>query len=296
MIRLMIRLDARLRCAFDMLKGARSVADIGCDHGKLSAALLLDGGCQRVIAGDISPDCLNKTREIITRYGLQDRAEVRLGSGLTILTPGECDAAAILGMGGELMIELLEASPEVASSLNRLVLQPMSGIEELRQWLYESSYHVIEDRLVAIGHRWYQLLSVHKGDIPGLSPRLLAGGVSFLRGSGQAPQTLLRGAANEAPLAAPPGRGDSGGGPALPGSRTTGTDHKGDKPMELAKFCACMDQIAPRPLALDFDNVGLLVEPDHAVIKKVLIALDCTTVTAREATPPTPTWTRRRAA
>ena len=158
----MIRLDARLRCAFDMLKGTKSVADIGCDHGKLSAALLLDGGCQRVIAGDISPDCLNKTREIITRYGLQDRAEVRLGSGLSILTPGECDAAAVLGMGGELMIELLEASPEVASSLNRLVLQPMSGIEELRQWLYKSSYHVIEDRLVAVGHRWYQLLSISK--------------------------------------------------------------------------------------------------------------------------------------
>ena len=53
--------------------------------------------------------------------------------------------------------------------------------------------------------------------------------------------------------------------------------------MELAKFCACMDQIAPRPLALDFDNVGLLVEPDHSEISKVLIALDCTTVTAREA-------------
>ena len=53
--------------------------------------------------------------------------------------------------------------------------------------------------------------------------------------------------------------------------------------MELAKFCACMEEIAPRPLALDFDNVGLLVEPDHAEIRKVLIALDCTTVTAREA-------------
>ena len=53
--------------------------------------------------------------------------------------------------------------------------------------------------------------------------------------------------------------------------------------MELANFCACMEEIAPRPLALDFDNVGLLVEPDHAEIRKVLIALDCTTVTAREA-------------
>ena len=53
--------------------------------------------------------------------------------------------------------------------------------------------------------------------------------------------------------------------------------------MELATFCACMERIAPRELALDFDNVGLLVEPDHAEIKKVLLALDCTTVTAQEA-------------
>ena len=84
----MIRLDERLRCALHMLQGAKTVADIGCDHGKLTAALLLDGGCERVIAGDISPDCLNKTWEIIERYGLQERAETRLGSGLAVLSPG----------------------------------------------------------------------------------------------------------------------------------------------------------------------------------------------------------------
>ena len=53
--------------------------------------------------------------------------------------------------------------------------------------------------------------------------------------------------------------------------------------MELRAFCACMERIAPRALALDFDNVGLLVEPDHTEIKRVLLALDCTTVTAQEA-------------
>ncbi len=53
--------------------------------------------------------------------------------------------------------------------------------------------------------------------------------------------------------------------------------------MELKEFCACMERISPRALALDFDNVGLLVEPDHTEIKKVLLALDCTTTTAREA-------------
>ena len=53
--------------------------------------------------------------------------------------------------------------------------------------------------------------------------------------------------------------------------------------MELKAFCACMESIAPRALALDFDNVGLLIEPDHAEIRKVLLALDCTAVTAQEA-------------
>ena len=159
----MIRLDARLRCAFDMLRGAAAVADIGCDHGKLSAALLLDGGCSRVIAGDVSPDCLQKTRRIIDRFGLQERAETRLGSGLSILSPGECDAAAILGMGGELIVELLEASPAVSEQMDRLVLQPMSGIEELRQWMFENGYHVKADRLVSVGKRWYQLICVAKG-------------------------------------------------------------------------------------------------------------------------------------
>ena len=162
----MIRLDARLRCAFDLLQGARVAADIGCDHGKLTVALLLDGGCDRVVAGDISPDCLDKTRRLVEQYGLQDQAVVRLGSGLAVLSPDECDAAAILGMGGELMIELLEASREVAERLENLVLQPMSGVEELRSWLYEHSYHVRADRLVAVGARRYQVLSVQKADRP----------------------------------------------------------------------------------------------------------------------------------
>ncbi len=161
-----IRLDERLRCAFELLQGAKRVADIGCDHGKLSAALLLDGRCERVIAGDISADCLDKTRRLLERYDLRDRAEARLGSGLSVISPGECDGAAILGMGGELIAELLQASVTVAERMERLVLQPMSGVEELRQWLYETGYHVLADRLVTVGSRWYQLMSVRKGSVP----------------------------------------------------------------------------------------------------------------------------------
>ena len=46
--------------------------------------------------------------------------------------------------------------------MDRLVLQPMSGIEELRQWLYENCFRVLADRLVSSGQRTYQVLCVRQ--------------------------------------------------------------------------------------------------------------------------------------
>jgi dinuclear metal center YbgI/SA1388 family protein len=53
--------------------------------------------------------------------------------------------------------------------------------------------------------------------------------------------------------------------------------------MRLNEFVATMERIAPRELALDFDNPGLLVEPDHDEIRQILVALDCTKAVAEEA-------------
>ena len=53
--------------------------------------------------------------------------------------------------------------------------------------------------------------------------------------------------------------------------------------MKMHEFAAAMERIAPRELAAEFDNPGLLVEPDHDEIKRVLVALDCTKAVAEEA-------------
>ncbi len=53
--------------------------------------------------------------------------------------------------------------------------------------------------------------------------------------------------------------------------------------MKLKAFLAKMESIAPASLALDFDNVGLLIGPDHDEIKKVLVALDLNVHVAKEA-------------
>ena len=53
--------------------------------------------------------------------------------------------------------------------------------------------------------------------------------------------------------------------------------------MKLTDFIAAMDNLAPRELALGFDNVGLLIGTERRDINKVLVALDCTTDVADEA-------------
>lgn len=53
--------------------------------------------------------------------------------------------------------------------------------------------------------------------------------------------------------------------------------------MNLQDFCALMERVAPSSLACEWDNVGLLIAPDHTELHKVLVALDCSVSVANEA-------------
>ncbi|MEI3222893.1 MAG: tRNA (adenine(22)-N(1))-methyltransferase TrmK [Gemmiger sp.] len=76
------RLDARLAAAYDFVRPGHAAADIGCDHGKLSAALAGSGRCPLVLACDLRPGPLEKARVTCAPYG--DKVQCRLGSGLSV--------------------------------------------------------------------------------------------------------------------------------------------------------------------------------------------------------------------
>ena len=149
----------RLDCAIELLSGARVVADVGCDHGRLCCALIQQNRVSRCIAIDISEPSLSKARRLIRQIGLSDRIETRLGDGLSPLAAGEADAIAILGMGGTLMTEILLIAPPLKGA-EICVLQPMRAAEDIRAWLYERNYPVLEDRVVLDAGRYYQVFSV----------------------------------------------------------------------------------------------------------------------------------------
>lgn len=53
--------------------------------------------------------------------------------------------------------------------------------------------------------------------------------------------------------------------------------------MLLNDFLFAMERIAPRELALEYDNPGLIVGTKNTEVKRVLVALDCTVPVVREA-------------
>lgn len=159
-----IHLRPRLQAAADLLFGRNTVADVGCDHGRLACAMLQQGGCKQCIATDISALCLEKTKKLAEHVGVGDRLDVRAGDGLKPLATGEADAVAILGMGGTLMARLLDVCEAPLAGAKLAVLQPMRAYADIRRYLFEQGYVFLEDRVVLDAGRLYQLIAVAPPD------------------------------------------------------------------------------------------------------------------------------------
>ncbi|MEL7603831.1 MAG: class I SAM-dependent methyltransferase, partial [Bacillota bacterium] len=107
-------LSGRLKEIIGMVPEAKTVADIGCDHGKVAVSLVKGGKAQRAVCGDISGKSLDKARKLVNASGLSASVVLREGSGLSVLTAGEADVAVIAGMGGELIVRLLDEGADKA--------------------------------------------------------------------------------------------------------------------------------------------------------------------------------------
>ena len=166
------RLDARLTAAASLVVPGQAAADIGCDHGKLTAYLAASGRFPRVIGADLRPGPLEKARRTLTDAGLTDRAELRLGNGLQVLAPGEVGTVIIAGVSAKTTIDIRSAAPWIFSTARpRLVLVPATRHAELRRWLYGSGFALLRDLPVQAAGRWYAVMTAaYTGAVPAEIP------------------------------------------------------------------------------------------------------------------------------
>ena len=156
----MAGLDERLAAAAELAQPGLAVADVGCDHGKLTAALAMSGRYPKVIGSDLRPGPLAKARQTIQQMHCQDRVELRLGDGLSVLAPGEVGTIVLAGVSARTTWEILEAAPWVFHVGGpRLILIPATRHAELRRWLLQKGFTLVCDRPVQAAGRWYAVMA-----------------------------------------------------------------------------------------------------------------------------------------
>ena len=104
----MVKLSQRLTHLADMVQEGAILADVGTDHGYLPIYLLLTGKIQRAFAMDIRKGPLLRAKEHTKAYGLGDYITLRISDGVKALAPKEADSILIAGMGGGVMLHILQ--------------------------------------------------------------------------------------------------------------------------------------------------------------------------------------------
>jgi len=165
----MIKLDPRLQAAADFVLPGRAMADIGTDHAYLPIYLVSSGICPRAIAADKAAWPIQAAAPIIKAHACGDRISLRCGDGLSVLTAGEADTIVLCGMGGQLMMEILQEGQSILQETKRLVLQPQKHIDLLRYWLAEHDWRIVAESIVESKGFFYSIIAAEPGKME-LSP------------------------------------------------------------------------------------------------------------------------------
>ncbi len=158
-----MNLTQRLRTIARHVPKNSICGDIGTDHGYIPIYLVRNRICKKVIATDINEDPIKIAREQIKAAGLEGQIQTRLGDGLKPLRPGEVDCVVIAGMGGLLIRDILKSSEKISRSIDTFILQPMMAQKDLRKYLIENKYTIVDEDLAQEDRRIYEIIIVKHG-------------------------------------------------------------------------------------------------------------------------------------
>ena len=153
-----MKLTDRLLKIASLVSEGKKVADIGTDHGYIPVYLLNNNKIDFAILADVNKGPLENARKEVRHNKLEDKVDLRLGSGIEVLSENEVDEIIIAGMGGMLIAQLLDVKKSVAKSAQKLILQPMQAQGELRKYLYNNGFEILEEVLVKEDFRIYEII------------------------------------------------------------------------------------------------------------------------------------------
>ena len=164
----MVHLSPRLACAVKYVRPNMLLADIGTDHAYLPIYLCQkriltpvtakNGEVMAAIASDINKGPVERAEQHIRAERLATAIKTVCTDGLNGLEIYDPKTIIVFGMGGELIVSILEAAPWIKDKGVRLILQPMTHPEKVRQALPAMGFAITGESVCAEGDRLYQII------------------------------------------------------------------------------------------------------------------------------------------
>ena len=159
----MLKISDRPATVASLIPVGANLVDIGTDLGYVPIWLLQNQRIASAIAMDVNKGPLARAKENRDKYGFSEVMDLRLSNGFEKLQPGEGDSVLIAGMGGPLMIRIIEEGRKNASSIQTWVLQPQSEIPSVRRYLHEHDFIIVEEIMLKDEGKYYMAMKAVPG-------------------------------------------------------------------------------------------------------------------------------------
>lgn len=156
-------ISERLKTIAGCAKKCEFLVDVGTDHGYIPIFLVENKTAKKAVACDISYGSVQKAEKNIRKHNITC-IETRQGDGLSVINDDEFpDQIIIAGMGGMLIIDILNNSKKIVQSAERIILQPQRDIYKVRITVHKLGFKIIDEKMLFEDGKYYNAIICEKG-------------------------------------------------------------------------------------------------------------------------------------
>jgi len=151
-------LNKRLHAVAELIEPCHVLMDVGSDHGFLPMYLLKKGLIKHAIIGDLNPGPLEQAKKNFKSQFVLNTTFI-LSNGIKGYKES-IDCVVIAGMGFETIQTIINQDIDRFKEISQIVLQSNTKIEELRKYLNDNNFRIIDESIIKDRKYYYPILKV----------------------------------------------------------------------------------------------------------------------------------------